>query len=214
LNGEEKGRLVRTPRISKRLAPGAIIARRELVTISGNPILVPDGRQLVHLQFRRFAGCPVCNLHLRSIVRRQDELRAAGIHEVVVFHSSAEALRAYEAELAFAIVADPDKRLYAEFGVEAAPRALLDPRAWGPILRAILLAIWASLRRRRPVPTVNPLGGRFGLPADLLIASDGRVLACKYGDHAYDQWSVDEVLALVVSACGDVGRGFAYLKGK
>lgn len=36
----------------------------------------------------------------------------------------------------------------------------------------------------------------LGLPADLLIAADGRVVAAKYGSHAYDQWSVDELLAL------------------
>jgi hypothetical protein len=40
----------------------------------------------------------------------------------------------------------------------------------------------------------------LGLPADFLIASDGRVLACKYGAHAYDQWSVDEILAFTESA--------------
>ena len=41
-----------------------------------------------------------------------------------------------------------------------------------------------------------PKSGSLGLPADFLIASDGRVLACKYGTHAFDQWSVDEILSL------------------
>jgi hypothetical protein len=36
--------------------------------------------------------------------------------------------------------------------------------------------------------------GNLGLPADLLITGDGRVAAVKYGVHAYDQWSVDELL--------------------
>jgi len=35
------------------------------------------------------------------------------------------------------------------------------------------------------------------LPADFLIASDGQLLACKYGEHVYDLWSVDDVLAHV-----------------
>ena len=42
--------------------------------------------------------------------------------------------------------------------------------------------------------------------ADFLIAADGQVLACKYGVHADDQWSVDELLRLVRAAgksCGD-----------
>jgi len=38
------------------------------------------------------------------------------------------------------------------------------------------------------------------LPADFLIARDGRVLACKYGTHAVDHWSVDEVVALAREA--------------
>jgi hypothetical protein len=37
---------------------------------------------------------------------------------------------------------------------------------------------------------------RLGLPADFLVAADGHVLACKYGVHAYDQWSVDDLLQL------------------
>jgi hypothetical protein len=44
--------------------------------------------------------------------------------------------------------------------------------------------------------TSKPQGGRFSLPAEFLIASDGSMLASKYGSHAYDQWSIDELLAL------------------
>jgi hypothetical protein len=155
---------------------------------------VPDPDRLIHLQFRRFAGCPVCNLHLRSVVRRHAEIEAAGIREVVVFHSPAEELREHTDGLPFAVVADPGKRLYAEFGVESAPRALLDPRVWGPIARAVLRSAWAILRGRERGPAGRPHGGRLGLPADFLIGTDGRVLAAKYGAHAYDQWPVDELL--------------------
>src|SRR5687768_13970440 len=41
---------------------GDLLAARELVTITEVPVAIPDARQLVHLQFRRFAGCPICNL--------------------------------------------------------------------------------------------------------------------------------------------------------
>jgi hypothetical protein len=106
-----------------------------------------------------------------------------------------EALRRFEADLPFAVVADPDKGLYREFGVESAPRSLLDPRVWPTILRAVLRSSWQVLRYRRPVPPLRPEGGRYGLPADLLIAADGTVVAAKYGVHADDQWTVDETLA-------------------
>jgi peroxiredoxin len=180
---------------SNRLRPGDVVSDHRLVTISDASVRIPD-QQRVHLQFRRFAGCPVCDLHLRSVARRHAELVAAGVREVVVFHSNAEELSSHAADLPFDVIADPDKRHYAEFGVESGTRALLDTRAWLPILRGIIRSLLAVLRKRQPIPSVNPHGGRFGLPADFLIASDGRVLACKYGAHAYDQWSVDEVLAL------------------
>nr|MDT0662194.1 peroxiredoxin-like family protein [Micromonospora sp. DSM 115978] len=173
------------------------MTRRELATVTGGTVVVPDPDRLVHLQFRRFAGCPVCNLHLRSFVRRRDEIEAAGVHEVVVFHAPPAELREHVADLPFAFVGDPDKRLYVEFGVESGRRALLDPRVWAPIVRAVLRDLGPVLRGRRPAPARQPHGGRLGLPADFLIAPDGVVLARRYGEHAYDQWSVDEMLALV-----------------
>ena len=66
---------------------GDAFPRLELTASSGQPVVIPDpAGDFVHLQFRRFAGCPICNLHLRSIVRRYDEIRSHGIREVVVFH--------------------------------------------------------------------------------------------------------------------------------
>ncbi|MGH2947156.1 MAG: peroxiredoxin-like family protein [Solirubrobacteraceae bacterium] len=176
----------------RRTAVGALIAAHELVDISGEPVPVPDPESLVHLQFRRYAGCPFCTLHLGSIVQRHDDIRAAGIREVAVFHSTAEDLRSYQPELPFPVVADPEKRLYREFGVGSSLRALADPRAWVPAVRGI---------RRKPDPlSGDHRTGHLGRPADFLLASDGRVLARKYGAHAYDQWTVDELLGLAASA--------------
>lgn len=182
------------------MEPGSVVAAHTLTPVTGPDVAVPDPGRLIHLQFRRFAGCPVCNLHLRSIVRRHQEIEAAGVREVVVFHSPAEELRKHTDELPFAVVADPGKRLYREFGVEQAPRALLSPRAWGPIARALLTGTWAVVRGREKLPAPSQPGGRLGLPADFLIGGDGRVIAAKHGEHAYDQWSVDELLALAARA--------------
>lgn len=191
-----KVRLMATGHSETRLDVGAAVSRRDLVTVSGAEVSIPDPdpERLVHLQFRRFAGCPVCNLHLRSVVRRHDEIVAAGVREIVVFHSPADELVEHVRDLPFAVVADPDKRLYQEFGVESARRALLDPRAWLPIARAVSRSLWLLVRRREPAPAARPHGGALGLPADFLLGGDGYVLARKYGDFVYDQWSVDELL--------------------
>ncbi|WP_234347497.1 peroxiredoxin-like family protein [Streptomyces specialis] len=183
---------------SARVPVGTVI-EAEVETLSGERIAIPAGGGLLHLQFRRFAGCPICNLHLRSVVGRHDEIAAAGIREVVFFHAPADDLRPYVADLPFAVVPDPDKTFYRRFGVESGARSM-GPRAWGAIARGFLLVAGPMARRKRPAPKFRPHGGQLGLPADFLLAPDGRVLAAKYGDHAYDQWSVDELLALAAAA--------------
>jgi len=87
----------------------------ELTATSGQLVTIPDAAgKFVHLQLRRFAGCPICNQHLRSIVTRHDEIRSHGIQEVVVFHSTAAELAKHEAELPFPLIADPERELPAE----------------------------------------------------------------------------------------------------
>jgi hypothetical protein len=98
----------------RRLESGESFPPHRLETTSGVEIGIPDPDRIVHLQLRRFAGCPICNLHLRSMVGRQGEIGAAGIREIIVFHSSAEDLRPYEEDLPFALVADPERRLAAK----------------------------------------------------------------------------------------------------
>jgi peroxiredoxin len=180
---------------SRRLDAGASVGPLSLTAVSGETIAVPDGDLTTHLQLRRFAGCPICNLHLRSIVARHDEIGAAGIREVVVFHSTAEELSRFAPEVPFALAPDPERRLYREFGVEASPRSVLHPGAWGAMTAGPARAL-ASFMRGEGGSPARPTGGRLGLPADLLIAPDGRLRAVKYGLHAYDQWSVDDLLAL------------------
>ena len=175
-----------------KLAPGDRVEDHELVTIRGEAVHVPNPEQTVHLQFRRYAGCPICNLHLRSVAKRNDEIEAAGVREVVVFHSSVDAMREFQSELPFAVIADPEKKLYAEFGVESSPKAVLSLKSQMAAMQGM-----ASQIKRAGLKTTLGVGEQLtGLPADFLIASDGRVLASKYGANANDQWSVDELLTL------------------
>jgi peroxiredoxin len=184
-------RKTKTPRISV----GDRFPELRLTAITGETIPIPDADGAsIHLQFRRFAGCPICNLHLRSVSARIEEIGAAGIREVVVFHSTADELRKYQDDMPFAVIGDPHKTLYRRFGVEASAMALLNPRAWRALPSGWRHATANAVAHRRAPLPLAPTNGNLGLPADLLIAADGRVAAVKYGVHAYDQWSVDELL--------------------
>jgi peroxiredoxin len=174
-----------------RVKVGDFIRRRELVTIRGDIVALPDVKRLLHLQFRRYAGCPVCNLHLTSVARRQGDILAAGVCDIVVFHSNKEIMLEFQGQLPFPAIADPEKELYSEYGVEQmSPWLAFHPRSWRAATRALT-----------QTPDLRGAMGKgeehMGLPAEFLIGSDGLVLAAKYGLFVDDHWSVDELLDLV-----------------
>lgn len=173
---------------------GSVIGKRTLPGARGEKVEIPDVKRLVHLQFRRFAGCAYCNVHLRPFEVRYDEIAAAGIRELVVFRSTQELLDRHHGDVPYTVVLDPTGSLYAEFGVESGLSAVLDPRA---SLMALPNVMRSLFPRRLGLPASGErFEGLFGFPADFLIATDGRVAACKYGAYAGDGWSVDELLSL------------------
>jgi hypothetical protein len=129
------------------------------------------------LQFRRFAGCLICNLHLASISAHLGDISAAGIREVVLFHSTPAELRKYQDDMPFAVIGDPDRTLYRRFGVEASAKAVLKPGAWRALPGGWRHAISTAVTKRRALLPLKPTNGNLGLPADLLIGADGHVAA-------------------------------------
>ena len=156
-------------------------------SVDGEQVAVPDPEgRVTHMQFLRFAGCPVCNLHLQNFIKRAAELRSAGIYEVVLFHSEARFISDYHGELPFDLIADPKRLIYSDFGVEVSPWAILNPLGWFGFMRGYQLK----------------KAGRFdstilGQPADFLVDANGRIIDCHYGSNAADGWSVDDVLKRV-----------------
>jgi peroxiredoxin len=171
--------------------PGDIVPATTLESVNGEPIKLPDSNRLIHLQFRRFVDCPICNTHIAELRRRAREIEAAGIKEVIVFHSSAKSIRSYQKEVPFVLVGDPKKALYKEFSVETSLGFMSSLKALGAWTRGIVHGHF-GLR--------SFSGGPLGLPGDFLIAPSGQIKAVKYGTHAYDQWSVDELIALAKGA--------------
>ena len=123
----------------------------------------------------------MCNLHLRSIAKRHDEILASDVREVAVFHSKRETMLEFQGQLPFDTIADPEKKLYAMFGAnrKMSPFAALNPRSWATAINALARA-----------PTLKGARGNgentMGLPSDFLIDTDGRILAMNYGKRVDD----------------------------
>lgn len=171
-----------------RRALGERIAPMVLQTLAHGTLRVPDpdGRR-VHLSFRRFAGCPICNLHMRSVAARLSEIEAIGVIPVALLHSTAESMRPYQGDLPFPVVPDPDRTWFGTFGVETAMLGMLHPAAMAHAMRGMLTVRSHPMRGE---------GGHDGLPADFLLSGNGEILAAHYGSHPADGWSVDQLLAL------------------
>lgn len=148
------------------------------------------GHQVL-LQFYRFAGCPPCNLHVREFMRRYDELQALDINVIAFFHSPRASLEKQmdDVEFPFAIVPDPDKKIFHQYGVETSMRGLLT--------RQSLKETWKAARAGfAPNPLLQE-GGLDGLPANFLIDQAGLIWHAHYGRDAVDTLPVDRVLELV-----------------
>jgi peroxiredoxin len=91
----------------------------------------------------------------------------------------------------FPFIADPDKKLYKAFGVEASVMSVLNPKAWPSAVKGLF-----KLGPGFPSRGESALG----LPADFLIDSTGMVVTVYYGKHASDQMEFDELLELVRKA--------------
>jgi hypothetical protein len=130
----------------------------------------------------------VCNLHFHHFLSLHKELDAGGIQEIIIFNSTRDRILADLPESPFWVIADPDKKLYREFGVGTSTFSVLNPAVWVPALKG-------AFRFGVQLPHDNE--SVFGLPAEFLINSAGTVVAAHYGTHANDQWTVDELLLKV-----------------
>jgi peroxiredoxin len=176
-NGEWRGNSM------TKIRTGEVWPVAQMAAVGRGNVRVPASTGWTHVQFRRFVGCPICALHLRQFVRRKAELDTRGIAEVVVFASSEAALAEYAAEFPFALVADPARELY-----RRSAWALAHPKSWLAGIRGLVTAGAAMPER---------VADAQGTPADFLIDARGIVRAGKYGRHADDQWSVEEVMGMV-----------------
>jgi peroxiredoxin len=165
---------------------GDIFPQLTVTTSKGTPVTIPvAGASYTHIQFRRFSGCPICNTHIAELRRSKAQLAAAGIHEVLFFHSSQEDVAAFHSDLPFDAVGDYEERYYRHLGVES---------SWSFVSPPAIRAALASILRGNFGWKIT--GGPLGLPAEFLVKPDGRIKAAHYGKHAYDQWSVEILLDL------------------
>jgi peroxiredoxin Q/BCP len=160
-----------------------------LETLDGSRLDCSKPKGPVVVSFARYAGCPVCQVHVGRIAAAMPEFRARSCGVWMVFQSSPERLRAAIAEWkpGFGAVADPPARLYEAFGVATSVAGYLHPRSMVALVRATV----AGKRHGRFE------GRETQMPADFVLDASGRIRLAHYGRDVGDGAPVASLLAAV-----------------
>lgn len=144
----------------------------------------------IMLSFFRDAGCPFCNFRVYELTHNYKPWKQQNLEVIAVFSDTPEKVRRYVANhpRPFTVLADPDLAIYNQYGVEHSASALL--KALLTKLPRIVRGIALGGR-----PSNNP-HVRL-VPADFLLAEDGRVVQVWYGRDTSDHIPISQVQAFV-----------------
>ncbi len=162
--------------------------------ILGNPIALRDyrGNRLM-LSFFRYASCPLCNLRIHHLIEQYPALNAKGLRIIAVFQSPPESIRHYAGrqDPPFSIIADPERILFRQYGVES---------SWvGFIKGSLRLPSLAAAAARGFLPGKME-GQKAMIPADFLIGPDLKVQIAYYGGDIGDHLPIQRIYAWLDNA--------------
>jgi len=170
-----------------RLQPGQPAPYFVVSDAYGRTVSLADyaGQHLL-VSFYRAAVCPLCNFRLLYFVRHFAEFRYDGLQIVTFFESSPAYVHHYLDRLAvpFPVVADPVRYVYQLYGTETSLLGAVWARLtrWGTYRAAAREGVGGNIWQN-----VVHMDGHMGrLPAEFLIAPDGRIHTAHYGRDAGD----------------------------
>lgn len=135
--------------------------------------------QKTWLIFYRYAGCPLCLLHLSEISARAAWLAQVGVRVVLVFESKENKFATVHAiadGTGFEFISDPEGEIY---------KTVFARKSWLGMFRVeVAWTIAKALRRGISQGSIS--GPLSRLPTHFLIGENGKIADAFYGKHAAD----------------------------
>jgi thioredoxin-dependent peroxiredoxin len=143
------------------------------------------------LAFFRFAGCPVCNFRIHSLMENYAKLQQQNIEIITVFESGNEVLATYtkDANIPFAVIGDYELSLYKKYGVQKSVLKMMNT----------MLKKEPKQQMKKGAALFNEKkykqdGSMTRMPADFLIDSAGKIQIAYYGKFIGDHIPLDEII--------------------
>jgi len=178
-----------------RLQAGGIAPDFTIKTLRGKEMTLSEhASKRVWLAFFRFAACPLCNLRVHEIIENWSRF-AGKVELFAFFQSPAARLEEFVAKQnpPFPLIADPEMRLYATYGVEKGLGAGLSASVMARTLAA----------KRKGFKVLTPIEGpAFGIPADFLVDRGGAIHTAFYGRTLSDHIPFELVDAFLGQTAG------------
>ncbi len=159
----------------------------QLKDVYGNEFTIQQlkGRK-IYLTFLRTTSCPFCNLRVHQLIQKQEEWNKKGIVTVAVFASTADEISQYagKQQPQFTIIADPDERLYHQFGIKHSFVAMIKSMVrLGAIVETMKKGFF----------NVNSFTDKRILTGDFLINENQEVVLSYYGKDFGDHIAFEEI---------------------
>lgn len=140
----------------------------------------------IYVTFLRTASCPFCNLRVHQLIHKQEEWNKKGIVTVAVFASSADEILRYAGKQQpnFTIIADPEERLYRQFGIKHSFIAMIKSMAR---VSAILETI------KKGFFNFKSFSDKRTLTGDFLINENQEVVVNYYGKDFGDHIAFEKI---------------------
>lgn len=145
------------------------------------------GKHSVALIFLRYAGCPLCQLHISEISRKYPQIAAKDTDVIVFVRSRVNTLvqEGYPGGFPFKLVADPDGDFYKLYGVGSGNiKDMLTPNV-------IKKAVKATIRGHKQGKME---GNQWQLPGDFIVGKDGKLKLAHVGSDIGDNLKSDELM--------------------
>jgi thioredoxin-dependent peroxiredoxin len=164
----------------------------EIKSVQGETISIGryKGKKIL-LAFFRFAGCPVCNVRIHSLMENYTKLKDQHIEVIAVFESGNELLAGYikDAGIPFPVIGDHELTLYKKYGVQKSVLKMLNTMFKKTPKQQMKKgkALFAENKYKQD-------GSMTRMPADFVIDEKGEIKIVHYGKYIGDHLPLSLIL--------------------